>query len=77
MEHDGREARSWRRLALSAAGTVALLTARIWAAWPSAGPVRGWLGETLDDELWRRLRACEASIQNLWEAHNARDADHR
>ena len=38
------------------------------------GPVTDWLGETLDEQLQRRLAACETSVQELWKAHNARDA---
>lgn len=33
-----------------------------------------WLGETANDELRRRLEACEISIRELWDAHNSRQA---
>ena len=66
--------RHWRNLAISAAATVGLLVARALAGRPLASRhvLRNWLEETLDDEVQRRLAACETSIQELWRAHNER-----
>lgn len=74
-----RETRAWKRLAVSAAGAVALLTARVLYGRPllDGGVVRNFMGETLEDQLYRRLNACEESIRNLWEAHNSGNAGDR
>lgn len=67
-------ARQWRALAISAAGTVGLLVARVLIGRPLANHhvARDWLGETIDDQIERRLAACESSVQELWRAHNER-----
>ena len=67
-----KDTRHWRNLAISAAATVGLLVARVLAGQPLANRhvLRNWLDETLDDEVQRRLQACETSIQELWRAHN-------
>lgn len=71
-----KEARQWRALAVSAAATVGLLVARVLIGRPLASHhvTRNWLGETLDDQIERRLAACESSVQELWKAHNERQA---
>jgi hypothetical protein len=33
---------------------------------------RNWLGETVEQEMARRLAACESSVRELWAAHNER-----
>ena len=69
-----RDRNDWRRLAIGASGAITLLVARLVLIHAGGSRstweiVRGFckdpFGETHDEEIERRLSACEAHLQTL------------